>query len=693
MNKWSRVLLCALLLPTTQSFAQTGNLPSLNATEHLGLQVSSDAIRVAMKSALDLMYGGKENAQIDYRAGKITKNFKFENPKYGKLVAAINDLFSLSAERGLTVNVSHSAAKITGMANASDISYTITKKSDEKFIIHLNAGITQLNIALPTLAICTDIKYKECQGGNYIKFKDVGVGLDKFSGPIKINMALEFSLNPVYKMVKGQKVLTKSASLKALKVTSNLNTDKGPKINLSYFKGTSEGIEYPQVSANQIGPAGFGVSFTSKDLKTEIEIYKNDLGKQIITAANDFIAKDMVQFLNNVLEEREFSSDFWVNYTGKELPESIPGYKITKKPDPKNEYVAKIDTAYIYRIPTPKSQSDIMVAMSEMIHDFTYGVKLSDMTLPLVNDKQFFNVLVDTDLFLNGQHMKPSGYRGYGNCQPADRNHYDKGPLRQQFITFGKSQSYLNCERPLSKIGFLESKKAKSDHNMAFALSESYVNSILKIADEQGLIKKLAKLKVNKPGVYVGREGIRLHIYKNNEGATFAYLIVNMVVKLSEQPSWVNRNIGGFIEKWWGNTGGIVRFPLEIPVWFKLKKTKKGQKIVVEGLSPFGQDGHLTNSFGYESNINSTADTWVADIQETIEGQIKEALSDIIDENNININGRNFLKPKDVDLVPMLGNLPADFKVTAIVPEDTGHLVIYGKMNKLDLQSFVKGRE
>ena len=697
------IFLITNLFVTSLTFAQS--------TQHLGLQISSDALRIALKSALDLMYDGKENAVMEYKAGKITKNFKLDNPQYGKMVAIVDELFSLSAAKGVTVNVKHSAAHISGFVGEENIKYTLTKLADEKFQVQLNVTVADLKVLLPSLMICADINYKDCKGGNFVKFKDISVGLDKNASPVKLSLTLDVALNPVVKMVKGQKVLSKAISLKVSKVQSNLETNNGPKIRMSYFKGISNGIEYPAISANQVGPSGFGLNFTSKDLITEIDLYKSQLAKEIIATAHGFIAKDLIKFLNNILEEREFSSDFWLSYTGSPLPKSFAGQVITETEDVNNEYQAKIDTAYVYKIKEGKNQSDIMTALSLMIHDMTYGIKLDDLNLPTYNGKQFLNFNVDTDLFLNGQKFKPSSMRGYGSCNvphftkpepvatpdnswgrtpPAQRdNTYVKPPV----IYYGPTKTYANCERPLSDLGFENSKVATNKHNLAFGVSESYINSLLKMADDQGLIKKLVKLQMNKPGVYIGQEGIKLHVYKNAKGSTFAYLIVNMIVKLAEQPSWLDRNVGGFIEEWWGHTGGVVKFPLEIPVWFKIKETPAGQKIVLEGLSPFGSDGHLVNTFGYPSNIDSAADTWLVDIQEKIEGKIKESLTDLVDETHETNNGRKFLKPNEFAVAPLLGTLPADFKLTNISLEDSGHIVVYGQMNKLDLKPLVQGRK
>ncbi len=704
MKNWSAILTLGLLLSTKSSFA---------GAQHLGLQISSDAVHVALKSALDLMYGGKENAQIDIEGGRISKNFKLENEKYAKMVGAINELFALSAEKGLTVNVNYSDSKVKGFIGPNDIKYVIKKVSEEKFNISLSATVKELGVTLPTLTICTDIKYKQCQGGNFVKFKDIAVGLDPKGNPLVIKVDLEFSLTPVYKMVNGVKVLTKSISLVAKKSSSNLETKTSPRIYLNYFKGIRSGIEYPQVSANQVGPAEFGLSITSKDLKAEIELYKNDLGKQIVAAGHDFIAKDMIKFLNNVLEDREFSSDFWVNYTGKPLEVKKPIFITKTSPDPKNEYVAKIDNTYVYRAPIMiKQEPTILEYLSSMIHHLTYGIKLNTLNLPEINKKQYFNVMVDTDLFLNGELMKLLDTKGYGQCaipklpeptptaaptyggyipEPMPRDNTYVAPSTAMIF---KPKVYANCAKPLGSIAFAEANKAVPVHNMAFAVSESYINSVLKLADKQGIIKKLVKVALNKPGVYIGDEGIRVHVYKNPQGKTYLYLIVNMKIKLSEQPSWIDRNVGGWIEKWWGSTGGVVKFPLEIPVKFSVKETAEGQKIVMEGLSPFGANGHLVNTFGYFSNIDGAADTWVADIQEKIEDQIREGLVDIVSPDRKDYTtGRMYLQTKEFDVNELLGSLPADFKVTSIGMETSGHIVVYGKINKLDLKPLVQGRK
>lgn len=677
--------------------------------QHIGTQLNTEAVRLLIKSGLDLMNGGKEDSVVSFPKGGMVHKLTYENPQFDNLFSIVNELFGVDVHQGLNMNVYYSSGTVQGTVLPEEFKFSVKKLSSEKFQIDIDGQLRELKASLPALSFCTN---NACKGGNFVKFRSLTLATSATSVPINLKASFEVSLTANVSTVKGRKVTSKIAQIKVLSTSSNLSTKGGPKVVLNYFKGLHNGQEWPVISSIQVGPSNLGLSLTSKDLVTELDLYKNQLGSMIVKKAADFIAKDLATFLNDVLKDKKFSPEYWGTFelkpdldlsAIKDEPVSTPTYLIQTEP------IAQ-DNTYVYHAPIPEPEESAWSYFSTLIKEVKYGIMLSDVNVRDAYPNQQFSVLFDTDITINKESLKPISTKGHGTCpratyfvptpaptatpslvytpRPMERDNTYVAPTRPVIVEEVPS---INCLSPLQPISF---KKTSNKSNIAVAFSEPYVNSLLMMMHKQGILQKMMNKLSYMPGVYLGADGVKVHVSKSPGTSSYhLYLILNLFVKLEEQDDWVNRNIGGMIEAGWGNTGGHFKFPLEIPVGLTLKVVDGKYKIGIKAGSPFiGND--LTNYHKYPNNLNQAAVTWVANLKKKILNKVKEGLADSLDIYAPKFLNRTALKIDDMDISEYLESIPVDFTPVDIGLESTGHVVLYGKMNKLDLSKIsVKGAQ
>lgn len=689
-----------------------GSVGTYAKPQHIGTQLNTEAVRLLIKSGLDLMNDGKEDSILNFQSGSMSQKLTYDNPKFDNLFGIVNELFGVDVNQGLKVNVYYSAGTVQGSVSPAEFKFSVKKISDEKFQIDISGSIREFKASLPALNFCT---VASCKGGNFVKFRQLSLATTASSAPIEVKASIEVTLTPITRTVNGRKVISKIAQLKVLSTSSNLSTKGGPAVVLNYFKGLHKGQEWPVVSAVQVGPSDLGLSLNTKDLTTEIDLYKNQLGSMIVKKASDFMAKDLANFLNEILQDKKFAPEFWGSYK-YEAPTKVdlddeepvsqnPSYFPTIAPmERDNTYVAP---RYYYE----KDYTSPWEYFSQMIKDVKYGIMLSDVFVKNTYPNQLFSVMMDTDITINKEVLKPISTKGYGPCKtpeftstpvatptaapdyryiptPApmerDNTYVAVKPLPLPMV------ASINCSQPLQSLSFQKSSSGKS--NIAMGFSEPYINSLLMMMHKQGILQKMMDKFMAMPGVYIGSEGVKVHVSKSPGTNTYhLYLILNLFVKLEEQ-GWVERNIGGPIEYLWGSTNGHFKFPLEIPVGIALKNVDGKYKIGLKVGSPFiGTE--LTNLHRYENNLDSTAQTWVVNVKKKILNKVKDGLKDSLDPYAPTFLGRTAIKiEEEPDLTEYLDNLPVDFTPVSISLESTGHIVLYGKMNKIDLSKItVKG--
>lgn len=701
-------LVLSLVLMSTMS-----NVVWAAKPQHIGTQLNTEAVRLIIKSGLDLMNGGKEDSVVNFPSGAVYQKLTYDNPQFDNLFGVVNELFGVDVHQGLPLYVYYSTGTVQATVLPNEFKFSVKKISDEKFQIDINGLVRDLSASLPALNFCTN---SGCKGGNYVKFRKIGLATAATSQPIDLKASLEVTLTPVTSKVNGKTVTSKIAQLKVLSTSSNLSTKGGPKVVLSYFKGLYKGQEWPVISALQIGPANLGLSITSADLIRELDLYKNQLGSMIVKKAAEFITNDLAKFVNEVLQDKKFSPEYWGSY------QYVAPFKLDARvqmeeddrPDPIfTPHVMERDNTYVApRMDPIEEPESAWSYFSTLIKNVKYGILLSDVNVKSTYPNQFFNVLFDTDITINKESLKPIATRGHGACSsiysqypvatptpvptaattyqiptpaPMERDNTYVAPTRV-IVPITPS---LNCLSPLQPIAFKKSSNGKS--NIAVAFSESYVNSLLMMMHKQGILQKMMNKLAYMKGVYLGADGVKVHISKSpGTNSYHLYLILNLFVKLEEQ-DWVNRNIGGPIEALFGSTGGHFKFPLEIPVGLTLKQVDGKYKIGIKAGSPFiGND--LTNYHQYTNNLNYTADTWFISLKKKVLNKVKEGLADSLDPSATKFLGRTALKMDDLDISEYLESMPVDFTPVEISLESTGHAVLYGKMNKLDLSKItVKG--
>lgn len=678
--------------------------------QHIGTQLNTEAVRLIIKSGLDLMNGGKEDAIINFPSGAVAHKLTYDNPKFDNLFAIINELFAVDVNAGLNLNIYYSAGTVQGTVLPEEFKFSVKKISDEKFQIDINGFIRDFKASVPALNFCTN---GSCKGGSFVKFRQIGLATTASSIPIDLKASLEVTLTPITSTVNGKKVVTKVAQIKVLSTSSNLSTKGGPKVVLTYFKGLHKAQEWPVISAIQVGPSNLGLSITPTDLTTELDLYKNQLGSMIVKKSAEFIAKDLADFMNDIFKDKKFSPEYWGSYkyvaptnfsdTDEEEPVSQNQYLI---PTP---YPMERDNTYVALPVIMEEPESAWSYFSTLIKDVKYGIMLADVNVKNTYPNQVFSLLLDTDITINKEKLKPISTKGHGICaqttyvpiiatptpvatpslvytpKPMERDNTYVAPI---YIPAPITPS-LNCLKPLQPIAFKKSDSGKS--NIAIAFSESYLNSLLMMMHKQGILQKMMNKLAYMQGVYLGADGVKVHISKSpGTNSNHLYLVLNLFVKLEEQ-DWVNRNVGGTVEYLFGSTNGHFKFPLEIPVGLTVKLVDGKYKLGLKAGSPFIGDD-LTNLHQYDNNLDSTAQTWVLSLKKRILKKVKEGLYDSLNFSAPKFLNRTALAVEDVDISEYLENIPVDFTPVEVSLESTGHAVLYGKMNKLDLSKLtIKG--
>lgn len=680
------------------SYAQT-------KPQHIGTQLNTEAVRLIIKSGLDLMNGGKEDSVLNFASGAVNQKLTYENPQFDNLFSIVNELFGVDVHQGLNLNIYYSAGTVQGTVLPQEFKFTVKKLSDVKFQIDINGLIRDLKASVPALNFCTNAS---CKGGNFVKFRQISLATTASSQPIDLKAKLEVTLTPITSSVNGKKVVTKVAQVKVISTSSNLSTKGGPQVVLNYFKGLYKGQEWPAISAIQVGPSNLGLSINPTDLTTELDIYKNQLGSMIVKKSAEFIAKDLADFMNDIFKDKKFSPEYWGSY--KYVAPKVASNEDDEEPVSQFQLASTFtmpqDNTYVaHPVYVDEDPTSAWSYFSTLIKDVKYGIMLSDVNVKNAYPNQQFSLLLDTDITINKENLKPISTKGHGACaMPVTKavptpvptpSMYTPKPMERDNTYVAPhaiipiNVASLNCTKQLQPIAFQKSANGKS--NIAVAFSEPYLNSLLMMMHKQGILQKMMNKLAYMQGVYLGADGVKVHISKSPGTNTYhLYLILNLFVKLEEQ-GWVDRNIGGSIEAIWGNTNGHFKFPLEIPVGLSLKVEDGKYKLALKAGSPFiGSD--LTNLHQYENNLNSTAQTWVVNLKKKILDKVKDGLKDSLDIYAPKFLGRTALKIDDVDISDYLENIPVDFTPVDVSLESTGHIALYGKMNKLDLSKLtIKG--
>ncbi len=614
-------------------------------SQHFAVQVNEQFIEELIDSAIDSRVNEQGVLDLEIPEGRISQKVKVNSDKSAALVDFVDGFLGINVRSGLEINLFYGKLKVAGRIKSSDIKLSVRKIAANNFRVKAVVAVDRLKTDLSKLFICDN---KNCKNGAYVKFQ--GINLRQINNGVPIKLVLSLRA----KLVDGKLYLSVD------KIDNNLGGDNPPRIDLNYFVGKKSGKEWPQISYNQVGPRSLGISYSREDLVEELDLFKDDLIETLMVSLGEFASGDLVDDLNKIFANG-IGTEFKGKYQGKGPVVIDTRNEVQEREASNFEHYYRQDNTYVdnsrhipYRIVFYESIID------QFVNSIDYNFNLVE--LEKYNDDKILEVMAGPDIRINGAKVRPSNVIGYNKC------------------SYGRK--FGNCQRAMGKLKF-DNEQLKSNSNIAVAISEPFINSLLSVSKNEGVLPKLVDMVVGMPGVYLSNHGVKIHMLNG-----VVYAVINLKILLKEQSSWIESVIGGAIENRWGKTNGEIVFPIEIPLNFRIEDDGQGESsLLVNGLSPFLANGELANMHGYPSNLDKTARTWFVKIKKKILSKIHSSLKDLIDESST-IKGRMRLKEQRIPMSALSKKLPFDLTPTHLDVLNSGHMAIYGMVK--DIKVFEK---
>ena len=217
-----------------------------------------------------------------------------------------------------------------------------------------------------------------------------------------------------------------------------------------------------------------------------------------------------------------------------------------------------------------------------------------------------------------------------------------------------------------------ETAPAADAYGFATAISEPLVNAALKLANSTGLVAQVMKGLSGMEGITLGPDGLKvLFVRKDQQPKIIA--ILSLDVDISKRPStgfWagMKQDIGILLEKTLG-AGGHLVFPLQIEIEPSLKiDPVSGETVLsLRTINPVHQTS-LENTYGCQSNLSQVTSTVRNSFLQTLTSSFKDVLG----------------KTQTIPISGWIKNTGVHFTPTKVDVESSGHLVIYGNLEKID---------
>ena len=629
---------------------------------HFALSISKGGIQNIVESAVHFLNDDLLVPGFEFPADEYMENFIVEHEEYQDLLGAIDNLMHTNFKSGIPLYIETGEGTIKSRAMTEDVHYKLINKSQGKFNLEVTLKSTNFSLGLPSLYFCGK---EGCEKGAYLKFKNAHVKIKKGGPPLiaKAKATISMASNG-----------TRNLRMKITEITSNLGETNGPKIDFTYFKGTSNGKEWPRVSRNQIGPAKFGYSFDSKRLVEEIERNKEVLGSEILGFASFFVSESLVEILNEVFTDFDCDSvPLDINGSQRTTTAKLLDQLQKKKKDENerkndnstNNYVVYEDqtirqdnTSYVTTIYNDDYlYNNLKGNVGYILKDIDYRVSILDAYLRSIGNNSFLDLFFNIGIAFNKKQIDVKAIKGYGSC---------------------KNKKHHNCYKHLGQIN-LSKNQPIGQENVQLVLSESYINSLLKLAQSEGVLNQQLMGALGLGFISLFNSGAQIHLHKGQ-----VYLVAQVKVDLNKIDGYLARMFAKSLQTPRWNTGGLIYFPLEVPITLGTAKKDGKTFLTIDGFSPFSKGLILGNTHGYYSNLSKIS----VDLQIAIAAILRIKLASFLSKETV--NGRRRIERQYIDLSPMLSKMPIEIVPNRVkLNEQTGHLHLFGILNGINFTKLV----
>ena len=468
------------------------------------------------------------------------------------IVQVVNEISNLNLNKNLDFYLQTSDIKVTGVVDQKSLKAAISNSGPNGFDVKITISLPSVAVTGANLSLCEDKVKNQKKCGNGLKMSVASLKVNTKSAPVILTANLRVAIK------------SSAATVKVLSVSSNIDTAKGPKLDINFAS-----ITVPKIT---IVINDQETELDTSRLKEEILQRKAFLANKLIGFVGDFVASDLAEMINVYLKNTKVPTSYEVfRQEDSDISFNELDYSERYKP-------VAIDNTYVRKpivimprtgsTPLPKVKvkgpGEIMEEqIAEIIQSAVISLSMRSISTPANKDIQIGGIL---SMVLNGQTIK---------------------------VQNRLSNRAVQALPKIELAGF-----RSSDINLA--ISEPVINGALDLVGKTGLFQELFETFGRVKGFSLST--VQMHFAKDKS----LKAIVNAQIDLNKVES---NGFGGWIKNQWAayrernNNNGKIYFPIEVTIIPAVVTQKSGGiALSLYVKSPFVGDA-LINSFGYPSNI------------------------------------------------------------------------------------------
>lgn len=493
------------------------------------------------------------------------------------IVAVVNEISNLNLNKNLDFYLQTSDIKVTGVVDKKSLKASISNSGPNGFDVKISVSLPSVSVTGANLSLCEDKLKNQKKCGNGLKMSVASLKVSTKTTAVVLSANMRVSIK------------NNSASVKVLSVSSNIDTPKGPKLDINFAS-----ITVPKIT---IVINGQETELDTSKLKDEILERKAFLANKLIGFVGDFVASDLAEMINVYLKNTKLPTTYEV-FRQEESDITFDEIDYSERYKPiaiDNTYVRppviiapRTSTGKLPKMDI-KGPGEIMEEqISEIIRSAVISLALKSISTPLSKDIQLSGAL---SMVLNNQTIRV------------------QNRLSNRDVT------------ALPKID-LSSFRA---HDINLAISEPVINGALDLVGKTGLFQELFETFGRVKGFSLS--SVQMHFAKDKS----LRAIVNAQIDLNQVDS---NGFGGWIKNQWAifrernNNNGKIYFPIEVTIIPAVVTQKNGEiALSLFVRSPFNGDT-LINNFGYPSNIANMK----SEVKKGVIAELKKALGEHVNK-------------------------------------------------------------
>lgn len=600
------------------------------ASDHIGFNVHKKGLGKVLAATVDYYLTKNASSRFVIPANQISGSIPEEAFYSNPVVDAINGFVSISQGGAFNYTIVWDDISVNSVF-LKDETEVHHKAEGKKFNTALGLKFSQIELNTPKIELCEFFNEQQNQcdksRGFYGRFENVRIGLKEGSD--------FFAL-----LTTSVDMSDQGMKLQFGKVTTNLEFDdeRQKNINFSIEEKAPAALDFDFSNFYMPPPVlvvnGREIELDVSAIKDVIVSQKSFIASSLTKLLGNFVAKDFVGIVNNVLitELRDFRSRIsLVNYNREEHLNQ----RVTElmRVNPGDAYQFIRDYAG-----TPGEDATFFEKFKYIfrmqVSQVSSYCEITRVDTPSAQDLSAF---FHTDLSINN-------------------------------LPLMLTPRVLNGRQELGSIQF-DKKDLKSD--ISVAVSESYLNGMLKLASRSRLLKAAFNEFVQKKGVHI--DGLNVHFMPSQlEVPQSLKVVANMRIDLSRLEvedfwsfegiwSWINNGVGSLIE------GGEVWFPLELDFLIMPNELEEDNSIVLKGYK-------ILDGYTFKNTMNYPKKEMSRSVEKGIHKKLVEIMKESLNKEYV-INLSDFLK-----MIPGV-----ELSATHLRFSQSGHAIIGLNIEDLDL--------